>query len=154
MPGGSHPLFSVRSIPMLRRSLIALGLVGAMVATSEAAVVKSLIIRCVDQQETSPDDVFLAGTRDGQPVPWSKDFQEGMSRDHSINMTTDGSLVLDEKSLGELKFAKTLQIVVKEKDVTADETLGTINITPTDGQKKVVFKGEGFEYHVEYSVEQ
>jgi len=138
---------------MLRRSLLALGLVGAMVASSEAAVVKNFVIRCVDQQEASPDDVFLAGTRDGAPVPWSKDFQEGMSRDHSVNMTTNGSLVLDSKSLGELKFDKSLQIVLKEKDVANDETLGTVNIAPGDGTKKMVFKGDDFEYHVEFTVE-
>jgi hypothetical protein len=138
---------------MLRRSLLALGLVGVMVASSEAAVVKNLIVRCVDQQEVSPDDIFLAGTRDGQPVPWSKEHQEGVNRDHSVNMTTNGTLVLDARSLGELKFDKTLQIVINEKDVTADEKIGTLNIAPGDGQKKVVFKGEDFEYHVEYTVE-
>jgi hypothetical protein len=142
-----------RSSPMLRRTLVALGLVAVMAASSEAAVVKNLIVRCVDQQEASPDDVYLAATRDGQPVPWSKDFQEGMSRDHSVNMTSNGSLVLDSRSLGELKFDKTLQVVIKEKDVATDEVIGTLNIAPGDGQKKVVFKGEDFEYHVEYTVE-
>jgi hypothetical protein len=139
---------------MLRSTLVALGLVGLMVASSEAAVVKNLVVRCVDQQEASPDDVYLAGKRDGAEVPWSKDFQEGMSRDHSVNMTSGGSLVLDSKSLGELKFDKNLQISVKEKDVTSDETLGMIiNIGPDDGMKKVVLKGDDYEYHVEFTVE-
>jgi hypothetical protein len=138
---------------MLRRSLLALGLVGAMVASSQAAVITRLVVHCVDQQEVSPDDVFLAGTHDDQPVAWSKELQEGVNRDHSINMTTGGKLELDSRSLPLTKFDKALQIVVKEKDVTADEDLGVLNIKPTDGTKKVVFKGKDFEYHVEYTVQ-
>jgi len=138
---------------MILRSLLALGLFAGLVASSEAATVTKLVVRCVDQQEVSPDDVFLAGTRDGQPVPWSKDNQEGASKDRSINLTTGGNLTLDSGSLGHLKFEKTLQIAIKEKDVTTDEVLGTLNITPDDGSKTVKFQGDGFVYEVEYTVQ-
>ena len=137
---------------MFYRSLLAIGLMfGA--ATAEAAQVKSLVVKCIDRSEATNDDIFLAGVRDGQPVPWGKDHQPGTSVGNTANMTDGDVLTLDARSLAELKFDKTLQIVVNEKDVTANDAIGTVNITSSDGAKKVVLKGKDFEYHVEYKVE-
>lgn len=121
-------------------------------AGAEAATITSFVVKCVDRQEVSDDDVFLAGVRDGQPVPWGKDHQQGTSTGNSINMKDGDVMTLDAKSLAELNFTGALQITIHEKDVTANETIGTINITANDGTKALSFKGTDFEYRVEYTV--
>ena len=138
---------------MLTRSLLAVAVLFGTSAALQAAQVTHFVVKCVDRQEVSADDIYLAATHDGQPVAWGADHQNGTSNDNSINMNDNDVLTLDSASLGLLKFDKTLQVVIKEKDVTADEIIGTVNITPTDGMKKAVFKSGDFEYHVEYKVE-
>ena len=138
---------------MLLRGLSAAIVALCIAEFADAAHVKSFVVKCVDRQEASNDDIYLAGVRDGRPVAWNADFQEGMCTEHSFDMTDGGSLALDAKSLAELKFDKSLQIVIKEKDVTGDEVIGTVNVMPGDGMKRLVFKNEDFEYHVEYQVE-
>jgi len=137
---------------MWYRSLLGLGLLFG-VSTAQAATVTSFVVTCVDRQEVSADDVFLAATRDGKPVAWGDAHQDGTSVDNSINMTDGGIFTLDAKSLAELNFTNTLQIVINEKDVTANEVIGTVNITPNDGTKSLVFKNDDFEYRVDYTVE-
>jgi len=137
---------------MWYRSLLAVGLIFG-VSAAQAATLTSFVVTCVDRQEVSADDIFLAASRDGQPVPWGDAHQEGTSVGNSINMTDGGVFTLDAKSLAELNFTDTLQIVINEKDVTANEVIGTVNITPGDGTKSLVFKNDDFEYRVEYTVE-
>ena len=145
---------------ILRATLVGLAVFG-LCATAEAAKVTRFVVTCIDRQETTDDDVYLAGVRDGQPVPWGADHQDGTSKGNSIDLDdeTDDKenvLTLDETSLAELTFNSTLEIAIKEKDVTAEQLLGTVKISPEDGAKKVVLKGgdgnDGFEYHVEYTV--
>lgn len=135
------------------RSLLAIAVLFASTTALQAAQVTRFVVKCVKQQEVSPDDIYLAATRDAQPVPWGKDHQNGTSTGKSVNMKTGDVLTLDTASLAELKFQNTLQIVIKEKDVTADEVFGTVTILPNDGTKNAVFKSNDFEYHVEYMVE-
>jgi hypothetical protein len=138
---------------MFSRSLWVFGIVLASAAVANAASVTRFSVRCVDRQEVSADDVFLAATHDGKPVAWAKEHQQGTSRDNSINMNDGDVLSLDAKSLGLMKFDQAFQVTIHEKDVAADEVIGTVNITPSDGAKKAVFKTADFEYHVEYTVE-
>jgi hypothetical protein len=147
---------------LLRSILFGVAAVG-LCLNAEAAKVTSFVVTCVDRQEATDDDVYLAGVRDGQPVPWGPGHQKGTSQGNSIDLTNDRDddddvsvLTLDAKSLAEMTFNGSLEIAVKEKDVTAEQVLGTIKITPDDGTKKVILKGgEGnnlFEYHVDYTV--
>src|SRR5687767_7106702 len=142
---------------LLRSILFGVAVVGFCVS-AEAAKVTRFVVTCVDRQEATDDDVYLAGVRDGQPVPWGPDHQDGTSQGNSIDLTNERDdnddvsvLTLDAKSLAELSFNGTLEIAVKEKDITAEQLLGTIRISPDDGTKKVILKGgEGkdvFEYH-------
>lgn len=147
------------------RSLLALLMVCGVATTVEAAKVTRFVMTCLDRQEATDDDVYLAGVRDGQPVPWGKDHQAGTSVGNSIDLDDDKdaedkedrTMTLDAKSLAELHFTNTLEIAVKEKDVTAEQLLGTVKITADDGMKTVFLRGgDGdnvFEYKIEYTVE-
>lgn len=145
------------ALSTIAASLAMFGLAGV----ADAAKVTSLVIRCVDRQEAGDDDVYLAAVRDGQPVPWGDDHQDGTSVGNSIDLNNDDAdskaLTLDAKSLAELTFQKTLAISIMEKDVTENQTLGTVNITADAGKKSMIVKGgegnDAFEYHIEYTVE-
>src|SRR5437868_38525 len=106
---------------MSLRIFAAVLLLGA--ATAQAATVTSLKVTCIDRSETTNDDIFLAATVEGKPVSWDKTFQEGTSEAHTIGMNDGGSFSLDAKSLELLKFTKSVQIVVNEKDVTSNTAL-------------------------------
>jgi hypothetical protein len=91
--------------------------------SAEAAKVTRFVVTCVDRQEVTDDDVYLAGVRDGQPVPWGPDHQDGTSKGNSIDLDDEADdkenvLTLDAKSLAELTFNTTLEIAIKEKDIT------------------------------------
>jgi hypothetical protein len=147
------------------RSVLVLLIVCGVAATAEAAKVTRFVVTCLDRQEATDDDVYLAGTRDGQPVPWGKGHQAGTSVGNSIDLNDDKdaddederTLKLDDKSLAEMNFNNSLEIAVKEKDVTAEQLLGMVKITPDDGMKTIFLRGgEGdnlFEYRIEYTVE-
>ena len=146
---------------MLLRSLLFGIAILSLAVNVEAAKVTRFVVTCVDRQEATDDDVYLAGVRDGQPVPWGPNHQDGTSSDNSVDLDdeTDDKenvLTLDAKSLAELTFNATLEITIKEKDITEEQVLGTVKITPDDGTKKVVLRGaqgnDVFEYHVEYTV--
>src|SRR5688500_7969093 len=84
---------------------------------AEAAKVTRFVVTCVDREEATDDDVYLAGTRDGQPVPWGPGHQDGTSQANSIDLDDDADdddhenvLTLDAKSLAELTFNTTLAI--------------------------------------------
>jgi len=144
---------------LLRSVLFGVALL-ALGVNAEAAKVTRFVVTCIDRQEASDDDVYLAGVRDGQPVPWGPDHQDGTSKSNAIDLNNEAAdkkvLTLDAKSLAELTFKTTLEIAIKEKDVTSEQLLGTVKITADDGMKKVVLKGgegnDAFEYHVEYTV--
>lgn len=148
---------------MIVRTTFLFLIVVGVAAVAEAAKVTSLTIHCINRQEATDDDVYLAGTRDGQPVPWGPNHQAGTSRDNSLDMNEESddddakSVTLDVKSLAELSFNTDLTIAIKEKDVTEDQLLGTLHIGPDDGKKSVVLRGgsgdDAFEYRVDYTVE-
>jgi hypothetical protein len=133
------------------RSLIAIGLI-LCAAGAQAATVTSFVVRCIDRQEATNDDIFLAAVKDSQPVGWGKGDQAGTSVGNTFEMKEGSTLTLNQKSLSDLTFNGSLKIAVQEKDVTSNETFADINITPDDGTKNLVFKGKDWEYHVEYSV--
>lgn len=119
----------------------------------EAASVKNLVVKCIHREEVSNDDIYLAAVSDGKPVSWSADNQKGTSAGNTMGMKEDSVLALDVLSLSGLKFNDTLQIAVKEKNLTSDETIGTVTIKPGDGTKMQTFKTKNYEYKVEYIVE-
>jgi hypothetical protein len=147
------------------RSLLVLAVVCGSVATAEAARVTRFVVTCLDRQEATDDDVYLAAMRDGQPVPWGKDHQAGTSVGNSVDLDDDKdaedvnerTLTLDAKSLAEMTFNNSLEVSVHEKDITTEQVLGTVKIMPEDGAKTVFLRGgEGdnlFEYRIEYTVE-
>ncbi|MBA4017748.1 MAG: hypothetical protein C0483_11290 [Pirellula sp.] len=132
----------------------------SVAGNAHAARVTKFVVTCVDRTDSTDDDVYLAGVRDGKPVSWGEGHQHGTSAGNSANLSEKDAdhktLALDAKSLAELDFTTSLEISVKEKDVTVEQLIGTVKIAANDGSKTVVLKGgdgdDAFEYHVEYSV--
>lgn len=138
---------------MFSRSLAALALLLTMSTALPAATITKFVVTCVDRQETTNDDIYLAAVADGRPVGWGDADQKGTSTGNAFGMKEGAILTLDAKSLSGLTFKDSLQISLKEKDVTADETFGTVTITPNDGMKHLVFKGTDYEYTIDFTVE-
>lgn len=146
---------------MFVRSLL-LGMIAVVgfAGTAEAAKVTKFVVTCVDRTDATDDDVFLAGTRDGKAIPWGEGFQAGTSVGNTANLSekdaNEMSFALDAKSLAEMVFTDSLEVSVKEKDLTVEQLIGILKIGPKDGHKVVTLKGgagdDAFEYRVEYEV--
>ena len=138
---------------MLRYLLSAL-MVLILAGPSQAAELKKLVVKCIEKAEATPDDVFLEFICDGKSVTFSKDRQKGTSRENTVAMKNGDSFSLEPAILDALKFEKSLVIHIKDKDITRDEPIGTMNLAPGEVSNTYVTKGKDvgrFEYHVDYT---
>ena len=140
------------------RTLSFLTLVAAMAAVAPAATMgaelKKLVVKCVEKAEATPDDMFLEFEVDGIPVAFAKDKQPGTSRENTVSMKNGTMFTFEQATLDALKFEKTLVIRIKDKDITRNEPIGTMNLDPGDVSNTYVTKGKdvgAYEYHVDYT---
>ena len=130
-----------------------LTVIGLSACCCQAADLKKFVVKCIEKAEATPDDVFLEFIVDGRPVSFAKDRQPGTSRENTVSMKDGDVLTLDAQTLAEVKFEKTLTIHIKDKDITRDEPLGTLNLVPGDVTNTYVSKGKdigNYEYHADY----
>lgn len=109
----------------------------ALIATTtcSAATVKKLVITCLDQQESSFDDIFLEIKDDnGNLVQFTNSDQKGMTRQNAVNMIRGNELILNSTTRSKLTFSKNLTVKIMEKDLgtnsNPDDPLGTVTILP------------------------
>lgn len=134
-------------------AVVALGTLN-MLDPCEGAELKKLVVKCIEKAEATPDDVFIEFIVDGQPVKFGKDRQPGTSRENTFPMKNSTVLTLDAGTLESVKFQKSLTIHIKDKDITRNEPIGTLNLFPGDISNTYVSKGKdvgSYEYHVDYT---
>ena len=126
----------------------------AAAAVAPGADLKKLVVKCIEKAEATPDDLFLEFEVDGKPVAFAKDKQAGTSRENTASMKNGSVLTLDQPTLDALKFEKSLTIRIKDKDITRNEPIGTMNLAPGEVSNTYVTKGKdagAYEYHVDYT---
>ena len=136
------------------RTLSFLALLAATATVAPGAEQKKLVVKCIEKAEATPDDLFLEFEVDGKILPFGKHQLPGTSRENTVNMTNGSTYTLDPKILAELKFEKSLVVRIKDKDVTRNEPIGTMNLAPGDVSNTYVTKGKdvgAYEYHVDYT---
>jgi hypothetical protein len=136
------------------RTLSSLILVAATAAVAPGAELKKLVVKCIEKAEATPDDMFLEFEVDGKPVAFAKDRQPGTSRENTVSMKNGTMFTFEQATLDALKFEKTLVIRIKDKDITRDGPIGTMNLAPGDVSNTYVTKGKdvgAYEYHVDYT---
>jgi hypothetical protein len=138
----------------MSRFLFPLALVAGFAVTADGAELKKFVLKCVEKAEATPDDVFIEFIRDGQPVTFGKDGQKGTSKDNTVSMKNGDVLTLDPTVLAAVRFEKTLTIHIKDKDITRNEPIGTLNLVPGDVTNTYKTKGldvGSYEYHADYA---
>lgn len=138
----------------MKRFLLAALVIFGVTAACDAAELKKLVVKCVEKAESTPDDVFIEFIVDGKPKAFAKDRQAGTSRENTFAMKNGSVLTLDAATLADVKFEKTLTIHIKDKDITRNEPIGTMNLNPGDITNTYVSKGKdvgSYEYHVDYT---
>jgi hypothetical protein len=136
------------------RVLLLVAFCFASCTVGQAAELKKLVVKCIEKAEATPDDVFLEFVADGKPVVFGKEHQTGTSRDNTHKMADGDVLTLDPGTLARLNFTQTLEIHIKDKDITRDEPIGMMKLAPGDISETYVSKGKdvgAFEYHVDYT---